>query len=45
MLAYMHQMDSTDMSTEAVYMKHEQVLFIRTAAHISDFTHKLANLF
>ena len=43
MCAYMHQMDSTDMSREAVYMKHEQVLFIRTTAHISDFTQKLAN--
>ena len=44
MCAYMHQMDSTDMSREAVYMKHEQVFFIRKTAPISDFTHKLANL-
>ena len=43
MCSYMHQMDSADMSREAVYMKHEQVLFIRKTAHISDFMHKLAN--
>ena len=43
MYAYIHQMDSTDMSREAVYMKHEQVLFMRTTAHISDFVHKVAN--
>ena len=39
MCAYMHQMDSTDMSRKAVYMEHEKVLFIRTTAHISDFMH------
>ena len=43
MCAYMHQMDSTDMSRKAVYMKHEQVLFIKKTACISDFTHKLTN--
>ena len=39
MCVYMHQMDSTDMSREAVYIKHEQVLSIRTTAHISDSMH------
>ena len=31
------------MTSSLLYMKHEQVLFIRTTAHISDFMHKLAN--